>query len=310
MKRFLFILSFFLLVSTTTAQDYQRVDAAIKLYPERFAKVDDLAEMIARDFIDPKEQLRAAYGWIIDHVVYDPDEYKNFNYNFKDYRERNLKEEQTRAKIITRTISEGVAVCEGYAMLFEQLCFLLGIESYLVRGDIKTHFDDIGRSFETIHMWNLAIVEGQSFLFDPTWGAGKYQDRFIHEPSYRYFMAEPGWFINTHYPDFVEDTLLEDPLSRSMFEQMPLIISQGMLWEQVIEPKFGILDATVEDGQIRFELEGVHPKKVSYDFGSNRRKVKTRQDGDVLLFEVPMSLGSNQLVIYFDGKPALAYKIE
>ena len=132
-------------------------------------------------------------------------------------------------------------------------------------------------------MWNLAIVDGHSYLFDPTWGAGKYQDRIIHEPSYRYFMAEPDWFVNTHYPDIKEDTLLEDPLSRSMFEQMPLIILAGVTWEQVIEPKFGILDAAVEDGQIRFELEGVSPKKVSYDFGSNRRKVKIRQEGDLLL---------------------------
>lgn len=309
MKRLLAILLFFCLL-TARAQDYQRVDAAIGLYPDRFEKAEDLADMIVRDFKDPKEQLRAAYGWIIHHVAYDPGQYKNFNYSFKDYRERNQKEEQSRARIIAHTISQGVAVCEGYSMLFEQVCYLLGIESYLVRGDIKTHFDDIGRPYDTIHMWNLAIINGVSYLFDLTWGAGKYQDRFIADPKYDYFMADPQWLINTHYPDFIEDALLEDPISRSLFEQMPLIIHPGLSWDQLIEPKFGVLDSKIEDGFISFELLGVSPKKITYDFGNNRRRVKHQQQQGTLVFQVPLSLGSEQLIIYFDGKPALAYKIQ
>jgi len=297
-------------IGNSLAQDFQRVDAAIKLYPERFQTTEQLAQMIARDFTDPQEQLRAAYGWIISHIAYDPEQYKNFNYNFKDYRERNAKEEQSRAKIIEHTISQGVAVCEGYAMLFEQLCNVLGIETYLVRGDIKSHFNDIGRPFDTTHMWNMAIVNGTSYLFDPTWGAGKYQDRFIHEPSYEYFMAQPSWLINTHYPDFIDDTLLEAPFSRAVFEQMPLIVYPGLTWEHLIEPKFGIVDSTLEEGSIQFELEGVNPKKVSYAFGSKKRKAKHQIQEGSLFFEIPLTLGSDELIIYFDDQPALAYKIE
>lgn len=292
------------------AQDFERVDAAIGLYPERFANAESLAFMIQRDFDHPAEQLRAAYGWLIHHVEYDPDEYKQFNYGFKDYRERNQKEERTRKLIIERTLQQGVAVCEGYAMVLERMGELLDIPIYLVRGDIKTYFDDIGRPFDTRHMWNIATIDGQNYLFDPTWGAGKYQDRFIPEPSYAYFMADPAWLINTHYPTLAEDTLLEEPISRSLFEQMPLIIAPGLTWDQVIEPKFGVLDATTDTGTFEFRIADIAPQKLTYTLNGKRRKIKYEIEDEVLVFQIPATLGSKELVIYFNDKPALAYTIE
>ena len=222
------LLGVFLFSETTFAQDYERVDASILLYPEKFESVEKLSRFITRDFATEEDKVRAIYSWIILNIAYDPDEYKKFDYKFKNYRERNSKEEKTRAAIISRTLKKGIAVCEGYAMLFEKLCELQGVSNYLVRGDVKSNFDDIGRPFKQSHMWNAAVIDGQTYLFDPTWGAGKYHDKFIKEPSYFYYKTDPELFFKTHYPSMFEDAFIDRIVSREVFSNMPLIIKEDL----------------------------------------------------------------------------------
>ena len=112
------IVLLFLIFGEVFSQDYERVDATIELYPERFDSPEEFSKFLTRDFSTEEETVRAIYTWLIHNVSYDPEEYKKFNYSFTNYRERNQKEEKTRKKIILRTLQKGVAVCEGYAMVF------------------------------------------------------------------------------------------------------------------------------------------------------------------------------------------------
>ncbi|GAB5398837.1 MAG: hypothetical protein Aureis2KO_04220 [Aureisphaera sp.] len=293
------------------AQDYERIDATIELYPKRFSAAEELSAFITRDFQTEEEKVRAIYTWIIQNVVYDPDEYKKFNFNFKNYRERNQKEEKTREKVIARTLKEGIAVCEGYAMLFERLCELQGISNYLVRGDIKTHFDDIGRPFRKSHMWNIAFVDGSPYLFDPTWGAGKYRERFIKEPTYFYYKTPPELFVNTHYPHQSEDTFLDPSFTKDVFAQMPFIIAKNVTIEQLNRQKKGVISSQREDGRIPFsiEVEGITKVSYSYDLGKEVKEIQFTNE-ESLDFQIPIELGSENLLIFFNDTPALGYKIK
>ena len=237
MPRLILILVIICCFQPTTAQEMNVVDATIQLYPDRFDDVSELSAMISRDFITEEDKIRAIYGWIVDHVAYDPEEYKSFNYKFKDYRERNTKEEKTRKQIIARTLQKGVAVCEGYAMLFEKLCTDQGISNYLVRGDIKTNFNDIGRPFKKLHMWNIAFIDGEAYLFDPTWGAGRYNGKFIKETSWYFYKADPKHFVKTHYPDIDDDSLLQPLISRGIYQSWPIIIDQQLTIEVSQSPR-------------------------------------------------------------------------
>ena len=90
---FLFIVM--MLINTPFfCQDYQQIDASILMYPESFDSPEQLSKFISRDFVTEEEKVRAIYNWIILNISYDPDEYKQFNYNFKNYRERNEKEKK------------------------------------------------------------------------------------------------------------------------------------------------------------------------------------------------------------------------
>jgi len=292
-------------------QDYDRVDATIQLYPESFENPEDLSKLIVRDFNTDENKVRAMYSWIIRNVSYDPNEYKNFNYTFTNYRDRNQKEEKTREKTIARTLQKGIAVCEGYAMLMEKLCELQGIPNYLVRGDIKSNFDDIGRPFKKSHMWNIITLDKKQYLFDATWGAGKYNGKFIKEPSYFWFQSSPELFLKTHYPEVIEDALVEKPMSRQAFSEMPLLIEKNLLLSELNTPQNGILYAENYLGEISFDIKNVTPKTISYSFGNEKTIIEnTERTKTNLKFTIPLQPNAEILLIYFDEKPALGYRIE
>jgi transglutaminase/protease-like cytokinesis protein 3 len=301
----------FMMITSVDAQDYERVDATIQLYPSRCDTPEDLSKFISRDFNTDAEKVRAIYSWIIQNIEYEPKEYKKFDYSFRQYRERNIKEEETRKKIIDRTIQKGIAVCEGYAMLFEGLCELLGVNSYLVRGDTKSNFEDIGRSFQTVHMWNVAFIDGKPYLFDTTWGAGKYHQRFIRDTSYFYFKTDPDKLIKTHYPDLYEDAFLDEAISRDEFSSMPLIIERSMKYTDLIQPESGIIHSEMYFDEIQFSVKANNPEKIYYSYGGEKDLVnKIKRDRDTVHFSVPLLIGQQNLLIYFDQKPALGFKVK
>ena len=308
MNSFILVLLFF---STCFSQDYKRVDATIQLYPEHVENAEELSTFISRDFNTEDEKVRAIYSWIIKNIAYDPNEYKKFNYNFKNYRERNQKEEKTRTQIIKRTLQKGIAVCEGYAMVFERLCQLQGISTYLVRGDTKTTFTDIGRPFNVNHMWNVAVIDGKPFLFDPTWGAGKYHDKFIKEPSYFYFKTPPKLFFKTHYPDQFEDAFIDTIITSEEFSKMPLVIEKQLLPSDIETPLQGILYEEEYFGDIPFIINNANAKNITYSFGREEKEVHfVRKSDGRIRFNIPLQIGAKTLLIFFNHKPALAYRIE
>lgn len=313
MKKFytFFVLCVLSLKLCSAQMDAAQIDATIQFYPKTFTNVTELSNLITRDFTSEEEKVRAIYGWITNNVAYDPKEYEVFNYSFKNYRERNSKEENTRNKTIERTLQKGVAVCEGYAMLFEKLCELQGIQNYLVRGDIKTSFDDIGRDFKRIHMWNVAYLDGQPYLFDVTWGAGKYNQKFIKDPSYYWYKTDPEHFVKTHYPDLVEDAFLDVTFRKEAFANLPLIIKEDLLIENVKRPENGVISSMENEKEITFLLKTNLPETISYSYNFGKKeKVKKINSADGFLeFQIKTRPQSN-LVVYFNDEPALAYKVE
>ncbi|SRX73395.1 transglutaminase domain-containing protein [Aequorivita antarctica] len=306
----LLVLFFLFLNISALAQDYERVDAIISMYPNTFENPEKLSKFIARDFASEEDKVRAIYTWIIQNISYEPDEYKQFDYTFTNYRERNEKDEKLRGKIIQRTLQKGVAVCEGYAMLFEKLCEQQGIKNYLVRGDIKSNFPDIGRPFKRVHIWNVATIDGRPYLFDATWGAGKYNGKFIKEPSYFYYKTPPEIFIKTHYPDMYEDAFSDGILSREQFSEQPLIIEKNLLPKDIEFPTKGLLFENEYFDKILFSIKNTNPKKISYSYGTEMIFIEEiEREANRIKFNVPLIIGAKTLLVYFDGKPALGYKI-
>lgn len=292
-------------------QDYERIDATIQLYPTSVDHPEELSFFIDRDFQTDEEKVRAVYSWLIQNVAYEPSEYDQFDYSFKNYRERNAKDEKLRKKIVRRTLKKGVAVCEGYAMTFEKLCQLLGINNYLVRGDTKSSFNDIGRAFKSNHMWNVAYIDGAPFLFDATWGAGKHDGvKFTKDPTYFYYKIPPMQLIKSHYPSIPEDTFLAEPVPQKEYLKMPIIIDKSIFIDDLITPKEGVLLAAQYFGTIPFEIKTEGPQKITFSYGNVKEEVPYTMSDGIVKFEVTAISGNNNLLISFDDQPVLAYKVK
>ena len=291
-------------------QDYAKVDATVSFYPKSFATTQALVKKIKKDFTNPEEQLRAGYSWLINNVAYDPQEYYTYQFQYRVLEERNEKMAETREAIISRTIQEGVAVCEGYALTLERLCELLDIQAYVVRGDTKTKPSDIGRYFDKNHMWMVAIIGDKAMLLDPTWGAGRYQDRFIKSPSYYYFDTPAPLFLKNHYPEIFDDAYVNFDLSKEAFSQRPLVIRRGLTVAHV-SPKEGIIKAKLLSKGIVFSLEGIKAENVSYTIGNSEKiKADFKIENNTLQCMIAIKTKAQSLIIYADDKPIVGYKIK
>ncbi|MDC7997278.1 transglutaminase domain-containing protein [Gilvibacter sediminis] len=315
-NRLCFAATFLLFLSanfSAAQENFERVDAVIQLYPKRAASVEQIAGFINRDFSSEADKLRAIYGWLINNIAYDPNEYKALDYSFTTVSERNKKQEKFRQQLINRVIEKGVAVCEGYAFVFERLCELTGVTSYLVRGDSKASLADIGRKFDVNHMWNIALIDGNTYLFDATWGAGRYTDRFEKDTTYSFFMADPQQFVYTHLPLLEEDQLLTQPLSRAIFESMPIIVDDSLKEYKSLLPATGILNSGASSGKWQFRLPIPQQSAIGISVdGSAVKSQNTHWNAEAQLheFELDIPLGAQLLIIYFDERPGMVYKID
>lgn len=311
MQKVVYLLLFLLLTGMSSkAQDFEKVDALVSLYPTRVDTPEMLAKFIARDFPEPMDQLRAAYSWLINNIEYNPQEYYKFKFQYRILEERNQKTSASREMIIKRTVQLGDAVCEGYALTLERLCELLEINAYVVRGDTKTRVSDIERAFDKNHMWMVAVIDQKAILLDPTWGAGRYNERFIKAPSYFYFDTAHELFLNTHMPEVFEDAYVPFPLSRENFSKRPLLIQKELKHADVL-PKSGVLKVKELNKGIRFSFPSKAPSNVYYviDNGA-QHPVDFETDGSVTRFAIATKEKGGSLVIYADDKPIIGYKIK
>ncbi|MBI3134715.1 MAG: hypothetical protein HYZ14_08595 [Bacteroidetes bacterium] len=146
---------------------------------------------------------------------------KNISYNLKEAREHHRTN-----KTAYEVLRNQNAVCEGYAILFQQFCLDQEIPCYVVYGHGYGNF--IKRAFSMAHMrhaWNVVYLNGQWKLLDVTWASGemKHTD-FEKTRELSWIFADPSEFIKTHYPNDPRWQLLKSPASRREFwSQSPTI---------------------------------------------------------------------------------------
>ncbi len=292
------------------SQNYNHVDATISFYPSTFPNAQSLASKIATDFSEPMEQLRAGYSWLIHNVAYDPQEYYTYQFQYRLLEERNEKMAESREGIIQRTVTESIAVCEGYALTLERLCEYLGINAYVVRGDTKTQPSDIGRPFDKNHMWMVALIDQKPILLDPTWGAGRYNGGFIKSPSYTYFDTPPSQFLKNHYPEVFSDAYVDDKISKETFSLQPLLISTELTINDV-SPQDGVLKSKSLSKGIVFSLKDLQATQISYTLDASKKMNVDFKNGlGEVQFTIQRKTKAQSLVIYVDDQPVIGYKIK
>lgn len=313
-KLFLKLFFIFLILATTPGygQSLSAVDAKIRNYPStRFDSVEQLAEMIAKDFDTDLEKVRAIYSWITNNVAYSFDARSAMSISYRSEKERLEKLRQYQKRTATITLKTKEAVCHGYSMLFKELCDQLGIPCKIVRGFGKSFLSDIASEFESNHAWNMVTIDNVDYLVDSTWGAGYMRGkRFIREVTDIYFLTPPEIFVRNHYPQDSRDSLLNEIIGKEDFLNGPLVYEAGLADYQLNKPTSGTLERKESHS---FEIESKIPiSRIRMYYNGEWHDVdELKVSNTKYNFQVSLpNKVDDELIIYLDSEAIFGFKVK
>ena len=272
--RLLFLLV--LLVSPGAfGQDYAKVDQKVSTYPSTFSDGSVLSKRIKSDFSSEEQQVRAAFTWLANHIVYDINEYQYINYSGKIiYETEEELQEKLRAidlKVINRAWKHKRTVCEGYSLIFKEICDDLGIISDVIRGYTKTQPKEIGTNREAMdHIWNAVQIDGEWKLVDTTWASGYLSGNgWNHEFNDGFFFADPERLILTHFPKYEKWQLQENKVTKKEFFSYPVYYSHAFFYDlSLSNPYQGTIKISSENTIILRFKDIPENIKIFYAFDS------------------------------------------
>jgi len=149
------------------------------------------------------------------------------------------------------------------------MCDFAGVECVVVSGYAKGVGYEVGNSLpdDSNHAWNAIRVHKSYILIDSTWGApdndndsgDKRSDKGV---EYYYFMTPPEKFIYSHLPDEQKWQLLDNPVSKEDFINMPHIRNKAKLFFYKIG--FGpSTQGTINSYRLNNTLSIIAPKNVT-----------------------------------------------
>ncbi|KAF2181931.1 hypothetical protein K469DRAFT_712988 [Zopfia rhizophila CBS 207.26] len=171
--------------SCLKCRDFSGPDNHAARYPRQNLPSSDvawLATQLTSPFPSFTDKARALFTWLHHNVEYDIHSFFGGTIS---------------PSTPERTITTGLAVCEGYAGLFTALAVKAGLESVVISGRGKGYGHtplkpgDPILPFKTDHAWNAVRIDnGEWKLVDCCWGAGNVQGP--HTPYEKNF--KPYWF--------------------------------------------------------------------------------------------------------------------
>lgn len=194
---------------------YQKISKRSETAPENNSfSTYFLAKYLTEPANTELTKVRGIYVWMAHNITYD----------MKGFKAKELPDYRPKA-----VLNSKVAVCEGYARLFNELCNEAGIRSEIIRGYSKGYGYIDGDNIEvTNHAWNAVYLNGQWQFIDVTWAARKSNDnRQLRPISNQYFLTPPEEFILLHLPEIPAWQLLSSPISKKKFEEGSIIINSG-----------------------------------------------------------------------------------
>ncbi|XP_036406882.1 kyphoscoliosis peptidase-like [Megalops cyprinoides] len=261
----------------SSTEVFQTVDACAiesgrQLREQKVFSVQAIAQAITHEATSELERLRAIWVWLCNNIEYDVSGYLGQS-------EKLCTPEQV--------VEAGRGVCCGYSSLCLQMCREMGIECQEVSGHSKGIGYRQGQSYQNTksnHMWNTVKLEGQWYLLDACWGAGRVDinnQTFIKRYDDFYFLADPEDFIDSHYPDEQQWQLLESPVTLEDFEKRVFKTSEFYRLGLTLQLPKNFLIVT-ENGEATVSLGCRWPADFTYQISPQSSELTNGQSlGDV-----------------------------
>ncbi len=171
----------------------------------------DLAAYLTAPAMDDFEKSRAIFTWITAKISYDSKVF--FSKRYGDQSAGNA-------------LKTRMAVCEGYANLFQSLGRAAGLEVVVIGGWAKGYGYDIDElNGDPNHAWNAVKLNDAWYLLDSTWGAGhlNVEKQFERKFSPYYWLTPPNQMIVDHLPEESRWQLLPASVTKTRFAAAPWV---------------------------------------------------------------------------------------
>lgn len=183
------------------------------------ASVEKSLRKLAKYLVKPArndfEKIFAFYCWITNNINYDVKAFFNRKFGIM---------------LPSQVLNKRLAVCGGFARLFDELVTLAGLKSVIVTGTAKGwgYQAEAGRENSIKHAWNAVKIKNGWYLVDCTWGAGNMAKKsFQRRVEYFYFLPPAEELIYSHLPE--EDRL--------QFTETPLL-PEDFINQVYVRPKY------------------------------------------------------------------------
>ena len=200
---------------SANAAKYKTVDDFILKMKRRNKPIPVLAKEITAPFNTEEEKVRALFIWMTNNIAYDCVAYHSKsapagNFSYKTQEELIVKLDKYYYKEAMLVLRNKKAVCEGYAVLFRELCKSAGLNCQLAEGRASENRDKIKKlrnrkNFNTNHTWNKVQVNGKWYYVDATWASG-YCDKpvkhFYKKFNPYYFLRPLDELYETHAENY------------------------------------------------------------------------------------------------------------
>ncbi|XP_035661164.1 kyphoscoliosis peptidase-like [Branchiostoma floridae] len=224
------------------------------------------------------ERIRVLFMWVATHVRYDVSAYvKGAPYG------------DTSPEAVFRT---RLAICQGYADLFAELCSLVNIPCKTISGKAKGIDYVVGTKFKepSNHAWNAVQIDGFWYLIDCTWAAG-HSDissrTFVFSYTEHYFLTEPEFLVSDHLP--IDDSwqLLDDPVSVQTFESWVLLKARFFdLGQRMSDLNHTKSRVPTKSGSTTIKISLREPMSFVVHLKSSDGKKKLSETKDCVLHEI------------------------
>ena len=175
-------------------------------------------------------------------------------------------------------LQKRITQCSGYARLFKELLQIFNIKSVLVHGCGRTYSLN-PKPKEENHEWNAIKINGEYYLCEVTWGAGKVENgKFIREYNTYYFCCPPEQFIQTHIPskELEKWQLLSKKLSKND--------TDNLLYKDKYFYIYGFTDINPNEGILKLNNENLFDVKIlnKYNVKSLRLSCKVYYENNLV----------------------------
>ena len=175
-------------------------------------------------------------------------------------------------------LQKRITQCSGYARLFKELLQIFNIKSVLVHGCGRTYSLN-PKPKEENHEWNAIKINGEYYLCEVTWGAGKVENgKFIREYNTYYFCCPPEQFIQTHIPskELEKWQLLSKKLSKND--------TDNLLYKDKYFYIYGFIDINPNEGILKLNNENLFDVKIlnKYNVKSLRLSCKVYYENNLV----------------------------